>query len=612
MISFDSSDFNIWPEMPDAYHQLPDLVRRLLLATVPMPSLLDMPGGSSVRLSGWDGLVVVENGNAWVPYGSSAWEFSCEKDIKGKATSDYQKRTLDPKGVNVLTATFMFVTPRRWAGKEEWAEDRRLEGLWADVRVLDADDLVAWLEQAQAVAHRFARLIHKMPASGVVPLDEWWENWSTVANPQISPALATAGRQDQAERIAQWFQGVPSHYYVQGDTQDEAIAFLAACAHANAALWGSILLARAVVVQSADAWRSLEGHSSPLVLVRDFSGGNVSPKIVADMGHHVLTPLGKHQEPSGTGITLPRLGRYETLQALATMGLSEAKSRSLAQSTARSLSTMRRRLVDEAGGPTPEWASSTTPHSIVTLVLIGQWKGDHEVDKALVAQLAGQSYETVESEVTNLVAVADSLFTKVGNLWRFVSHEEAWHLLAPRLTSSDVERFERIATEVLGEVSPEFELPIEDRYIAGIQGKTLLSSDTLREGIARSLALLGTGPDRAKNVDRAPHVPYRVVSGVLGDGKGWKIWATLHSPLSNSCRGVAGGSLGRRREGFSRIPKPIQRALRSRRQCTFGKCPALWVIVGNGAAGVVEGPFRQSSKDTCPPGADGPGGPCGQ
>ena len=58
------------------------------------------------------------------------------------------------------------------------------------------------------------------------------------------------------------------------------------------------------------------------------------------------------------------------------------------------------------------WASSTTPHSIVTLVLIGQWKGDHEVDKALVAQLAGQSYETVESEVTNLVAVADSLFTK--------------------------------------------------------------------------------------------------------------------------------------------------------------------------------------------------------
>ena len=218
----------------------------------------------------------------------------------------------------------------------------------------------------------------------------------------------------------------------KGDTQDEAIAFLAGCAHADEIPWGLALLARAVVVENADAWRGLEGHPSALVLVRDFSDGNVAPQIAVGRGHHVLTPLSEHHEPSGTGVTLSRLGREEILQELMKMGLSEAKARVLVRSTARRLSIMRRRLVDEAGGPTPEWATSSTPHSIAALVLIGQWNGDHEGDKSIISQVIGQPYEAVEGALTDLMSVADYPLTKIGNLWRFISHEEAWHLLAPR------------------------------------------------------------------------------------------------------------------------------------------------------------------------------------
>ena len=289
---------------------------------------------------------------------------------------------------------------------EQLHNERREKGPWSDVQALDADDLVAWLEQAPAVAHWFARLIGKLPATGVVTLDEWWENWSRIANPRISPDLVTAGRQEQVKGLGEWFQTEPSHYYVQGDTQDEAIAFLASCAQADETQLGSALLARAVVVENADAWRSLEGHSSPLVLVRNFSGGNVSAQIAVGRGHHVLTPLGEHEEPSGAGVTLPRLGREETLQELAKIGLSEAKARTLARSTARRLPIIRRRLVDEAGGPTPEWASSFTPQSLATLVLVGQWNGDHEGDKEIVAEIAGQSYEAVESDLTDLMTTA--------------------------------------------------------------------------------------------------------------------------------------------------------------------------------------------------------------
>ena len=581
MIPFDSFDIVRWADNPDAQHKLPELVRRLVLATVPMPSVLNMPSGSSVSRPGWDGLLVVKRGNAWVPNDASAWEFSREGDPKSKATTDYKKRTTDPKGVDTPITTFVFVTPRKWDGKLAWANERQEEGPWSDVQALDADDLVAWLGQAPAVAHWFARLIGKLPATGIVPLDEWWENWSTVANPRISAELVTAGRQEQAERISQWSRTEPSHYYVQGETQDEAIAFLAACAHADETQLGSAILARAVVVENADAWRSLEGHSSPLVLVRSFSGGNVSPQMAVGRGHHVLTPLGEHEEPRGAGVTLPRLGREETLQELTNMGLSETKARSLVQSTSRRLSIMRRQLVDEAGGPTPDWASESTPHALLALVLIGQWNGDHEGDKAIVAEMVGQPYDEVERELTGLMSVPDSPVTKVGRRWRFTSHEEAWHLLAPRLTSSDVQRFERFANDVLGEVSPEFELPIEQRYMANVYGKVLSHSGTLREGMARSLALMGTHADRVKNAEEAPFVPARVVSHTLAEGKGWKTWATLSGTLAQFAEAAPEALLDAVERDLDADPSPFEDLFSQEGDALFGGTPhtgLLWAL----------------------------------
>ena len=581
MIPFDSSEILNWADKPDSQHQLPELIRRLILATVPMPSLLHMPSGSSVWLSGWDGLLVTEEGNAWAPYGASAWEFSTEKKAGSKATADYKKRTANPQSVDASLATFVFVTPRAWKGKDKWIKDRCKESHWADVRALDADDLVTWLGQAPVVAGWFARLIGKLPATGVTSLDEWWENWSTVTDPKVSPELVTAGRQDEAGRLAQWFQGEPSHYYLKGDTPEETIAFLAASAHSNCSQWGAALLTRAVVVHNADAWRSLEGHPSPLLLVRNFSDGNVSPQLAVGRGHHVLTPLGDHQETGGTGVTLPRLGREETREALAKMGLSEAKARALTRSTARRLPIMRRRLVDEAGGPMPEWVSSSTPRSLVALILVGQWDGDNEGDKAIVAEVVGESYEAVEQDLTGLMSAADSPVTKIGSRWRLVSHEEAWHLLAPRLTSSDVSRFEQVAINVFGTISPELELPVEERSMAGILGKVLPHSETVREGIARSLALLGTHHDRVKYGEGAAHVPARVISSVLEGGRGWQTWATLCDVLAVLAEASPEALLDAIERDLTVLPSPFQDLFAQEGAGIFGGTPhtgLLWAL----------------------------------
>ena len=554
MISFDASELGHWADKPDAHHQLPELMRRLILATCPMPSLIAMPSGSSVTRPGWDGLLDVEKGNAWVPTGVSAWELSVETRVERKADEDYAKRTAAPGEVEPSQAAFVFVTPRKWDRKTKWACGKRKEGRWRDVRALDADDLVAWLEAAPSAAVWFAALIGKMPDSGWTSLDAWWTNWASMANPAITPELALAGRGDEADALANWARGEPAPYYLQGTARDEAIAFLAACAHANAGSWGAALMARSVVVETLDAWRSLENHSFPLTLIRAFAG-EANVKVAAEKGHYVFVPLGAREDTKGAGCKLPPLlGRDETPHALMEMGLSEAQARAHTRKSARRLLVLRRRLIDEAEVSPPEWVEQAS--SIASLALIGEWDGGKEADRKFVAEVAGQPYEEAERAVQALSNLPDAPLERTGARWAFVSREEAWHLLAPNITGSEIERFVEVAVPLLRTASPKFDLPVEERYMANIVGKAMPHSDEMRSGVAQGLAMMGVYPDRVKSVDaiegRANYAVYRVLGKAT-----WQTWATLSGDLQTLAEAAPDAFLDAVDAGLTLSPSPF-------------------------------------------------------
>ena len=554
MISFDASEIENWADKPDAPHQLPELMRRLILATCPMPSLIAMPSGSSVTRPGWDGLLDVEKGNAWVPAGASAWELSVETRVERKADADYAKRTAAPGGVDPSKTTFVFVTPRRWKGKGAWACGKRKEGRWADARALDADDLVAWLEAAPAAARWFAARIGKMPDSGWTSLDAWWTNWARMANPAITPELALAGRGGEADALANWARGEPAPYYLQGTARDEAIAFLAACAHANDGPWGAALMARSVVVETLDAWRSLEHHSFPLTLIRAFAG-EVSAKVATEKGHYAFVPLGAREDTKGAGCKLPPLlGRDETPQALRAMGLSEEQAQMHTRKSARRLLVLRRRLIDEAEVSPPEWVEQASP--IASLALIGEWDGGEEADREFVAEVAGQPYGEAERAVQALSNLPDAPLERIGSRWAFVSREEAWHLLAPKITGSEIERFIEIAVALLRTPSPRFDLPVEKRYMANIVGKTMPHSDALRLGVVQGLAMIGVYPDCVKSVDAVDRCANYAVSRVLGEAD-WQTWATLGGDLQTLAEAAPDAFLDAVDAGLTLSPSPF-------------------------------------------------------
>jgi transcriptional regulator with XRE-family HTH domain len=205
----DGTDLTGWADQRVAQSELPRVIRQLVLATVTRIGRISFPADEGIQMSGWDGYVEAPEGNAYVPDGISVWELGVNAQVKSKADADYAKRTNDAGDLDTKAATFIFVTSRRWGGKDEWVAGKRKEGRWRDVRAYDADDLATWLELAPSVHLRLSLLMGKS-VDGAEDLPHWWDVWSSATRPPFTAELVIAGRKAEADRVRQWLQQPPS------------------------------------------------------------------------------------------------------------------------------------------------------------------------------------------------------------------------------------------------------------------------------------------------------------------------------------------------------------------------------------------------------------------
>ena len=140
-----------WADRDEAEGLLPELVRRLIAATTELTELA-VRGADTNNFSGWDGVVTARAGNAWVPAAGSRWEIGTAGDPLKKARGDFKTRSRATPSEQASELAFVFVTPRIWAGKDDWRAHAEGVGHWRMVRAYDADDLATWLESAGSVA----------------------------------------------------------------------------------------------------------------------------------------------------------------------------------------------------------------------------------------------------------------------------------------------------------------------------------------------------------------------------------------------------------------------------------------------------------------------------
>lgn len=532
-ILVDGTDLMHWADRRDAQSFLPQLIRRLILATVEKITRIGFPSGEAVQLGGWDGILAVGDGTAFIPVGVSAWEMSTRTDIKAKADEDCKKRSDNPREVNPAESTFIFVTPRRWGGKNDWQREKQAEGIWREVRVYDADDLEQWLESAPGVHLWFSIMLGKNPKSAL-DLDSFWIDWSESTRPNMSSEFVLSGRDETVKRIHEWLHEPPGILSVQAETNREAIAVLAAILRKLPPDERDKYLSRAILVRDMSAWQQLVATCQNLILLPDFDVVESVTRALRSK-HRVLVPLGRAAHATENTLIVPPISSEIAAKILVDSGVSEEDARKLVKLARRSLVSFRRKLAVSPEVHQPRWAKPGEARVLVPVMLAGAWDSSNTNDREVIAAVAQTTYEDVDQEIVSRANDSDPPVRRIGSNWFLVSIEDVWSLLSRYMTQDDFERFENAALEVLGNPNPRFDLPEEKRWMAGALGHSPKYSEFLRKGIAETLAIMGAREssqllsDGISSQEWAKRIARKILRRANAD---WRMWASLSNYLS--------------------------------------------------------------------------------
>lgn len=570
-----------WSDKRESQGMLPVLVRRLISATAHTTALV-MPGGDSVNIPGWDGVIETEEGNPWVPNGISYWELGTSKDPALKAGSDFEKRLKQIPEANAARATFVFVTPRRWPGKDTWRERVRGRNAWADVWVWDGDDLEAWLETSPATA-LWLGIQLGIAGHGIEAVENHWTHWSKQSKPAVTASALFVGRGESRDLFKNSIRQHEPLISVMADSQSEAVAFVCAL------LIEEGYSTRAACVTSEEGWQFVDSNPGiNLVVITDNRLGYsrspregislIVPMAFGDQAFNLMGIGGRAIEQKMIELRRPKPDEFK--KSLTELGIAASDAARYARSMGRSWTVFRRLHAQNLAIKKPGWTEAADSTSLLILTLVGAWNSASDGDKACISRIANRAYEDIENELLRLVALDDAPVVRIGSLWKAKAPLELLHLMAPRMTRDILMRFFEVARAVFEEPDPVLELEEDKRWMASIYGKVREQSGVVMEAMAESIAKLGYFSDNADPTVISDHV-WRFVGQILEEASGER-WLSISSFLRSFAEAAPEQFLSAVENSLRKPDKPVTRLITETQSSGIsGRCwhaTLLWAL----------------------------------
>ncbi|WP_027187571.1 HigA family addiction module antitoxin [Desulfovibrio cuneatus] len=475
-----------------ARSRLAVFIRTLVHSTSSKLTKANFPGNDDAERPGWDGYIEAQTATPWVPEGISGWEFGTNVDIKTKATSDFNKSVKAISEELQKQTTFIFVTPRRWAGKERWKDEQFKRNIWKDVRAYDASDLEQWLEQsipAQAwLANEIGQAAHQVRS-----LDQCWKDWADVCAPPL-PRELFSHSVSEARKAALDYLDKPPHnpFYIGADSPEEALGFLAEIFNLKEDNKGTNYRSRIVIFDDPHTLRKLAKCACPFIpVVFTREAESELAQHASQMHSIIIYPRNTPRVSFNAVVDLISTASFAN--SLNLIGKSDHEISLLADKSGRSLTTLRRQLANVAAIQRPLWAADKAYRArLIPFMFAGTWDSKNKADKAALELLANDiSYDTLERNCIEFSQMSDAPLWSIGPSRGVVSKLDLLHTIAGSITENDLHRFFEIAELVLGEENPALELPEDRRWLASIYGKKREFSSLFRNGVAETLTMLG-------------------------------------------------------------------------------------------------------------------------
>lgn len=478
--------------------RFPVFMRRLIKSTVPAENLLflDFHANEESERPGIDGRVENANFvNRYVPKGISYWEIGTGRDnIASKANSDFHKRTQSECKESLKEKTFIFVTPHSWSSMDKWVKKKQELNLWKDVRAYDANTLEQWLEDSPEAQIWLAQELN-CQLEGIQTLEAFSKEWTQNTSPEFPLEVFRPAYERNIDKIEKFFKGNEKILTISADSSSEVKVFLYACSRFSSDAFLKDELEKTVIFNASFNLKQIRGSSDRFTAVYSES----------EINYFENTPFKKRIiiQPFGainSDIVLEHLSKGEFLEVLSNVGFSSNQISHLSTQTGRSITILRRQLLNQTTLSKPQWICFSD--LFIPILLTGGFETANEADMSFVCRLSGKDPEKIKKIINDLASIDDTPIWVINKQsWNqtkemYITNQivgvssiyESWFSIAHRVTEEQLEKFYNLASDVLFEPDQRWKYRRDERHNYLNLGRKY--SDRLRRNILNTLIFL--------------------------------------------------------------------------------------------------------------------------
>lgn len=476
-------DLQHWADTKESEMLMPELMRRLIHASMKGITRISFPNEDSVNLPGFDGILETTDKNEYVSEGLSVYEIGTNKNQKTKADSDYNKRTKETTAGERKNLNYVFVTPRNWSAARKWESAKKRERKWKSVRALTAVELEDWLSQCPSVAVWLTPIIKRNHAIRIESVEDFWEKWSTnEEGMKLNYMLLLGGREKEETELLQRLSS-PGSISIVSKSTDESLAFIVASILNSNNL---DLIDRCIIAYDESSVIELLKEYNDIIVITCCKVDNYGGYILKNNNGVLFASNYSDKNPYENQIKLPGHDYYKFQQSLMESGLSETIANRAAIDSGRSVSVLRHQL--KFVSTKPKWTGREDLKKVIPVMLLGRWVDTLDGDKELISRLSGEKYEKITPILLEWLNMDDSPFGYYNHCWYVLSPYDTFLYIKEFITDDCFKKFKDVLKESLEDLdSNATDLLDSNKYYYEV-GKRKFSGQT-RDGLCLTLIL---------------------------------------------------------------------------------------------------------------------------
>lgn len=230
------------------------------------------------------------------------------------------------------------------------------------------------------------------------------------------------------------------------------------------------------------------------------------------------------------------------------------------------------------------WNQHKAAEKLAMANLIGSWDESKDADIEVVTQMVGEDYNKWIAVLRETLQVHDCPLAYKNGRWSLKDRAKSWNDFGSRIFDDHLDTLKTVALDVLRLDDPSFELSSEERYAAAIHGKVLPHSESLREGLAETLALVGSRPASLAHCTQGKaNITALLTVRELFEESDWIRWGSLDSLLPLLSEASPGEFLTAVESAIAATPSPFDALFEQEDTGVFGSnytTGLLWALEG--------------------------------